>query len=367
MRAPPLPPRSRWRAGRLPPVRPSGSGWTRWRRNRPAPWAPSPAAAMYSGTRSPPCAPRAARTAWTGRRRARRARPPPSRESRRNRQEKLRPQPGQDRVHAFAGLQIREDERPRPPLTPGVSIHDGEIGAHVGREVDLVDDEQVGACDPGAALARDLLALGDIDDVDGGVHQLGAERGGKVVAAALDEEQVQRGKRLHEGAHRLQVHGGVFANGRVRTAARLHPHHALGRKGAPPHEELGVLLRIDVVGDDRHVEALAQAQAQRLREGRLAGADGSADADLQGTGQARKAGDGHERNNLLSRLAWRMPAISSPGLKLHMSSGPLAAAAAAARRAMRARWAPSTRWPSTWPSETSLRAAFTSSAAVECR
>src|SRR5207302_2295044 len=120
----------------------------------------------------------------------------------------------------------------------------------------------------------------------------------------------------------------------------------------------GVLLRVDVVGDHRHVDAVAQPPAERLGEGRLAGADRAADADLEG---ARNA---HERNSLASSVAWRRLASSSPVVKDHMSSA-LAAAAAAARRAMRGRIAASTRWPSTWPSATRRSPAPTSSAAVE--
>jgi hypothetical protein len=37
------------------------------------------------------------------------------------------------------------------------------------RQVGLVDDEQIRAGDAGAALARDLLALGHVDHVDGEV------------------------------------------------------------------------------------------------------------------------------------------------------------------------------------------------------
>ena len=48
----------------------------------------------------------------------------------------------------------------------GVALHDLEDGADVRREVDLVDHQQVGAGDAGPALARDLVAAGDVDDVD---------------------------------------------------------------------------------------------------------------------------------------------------------------------------------------------------------
>src|SRR5205823_1771664 len=58
-------------------------------------------------------------------------------------------------------------------------------------QVRLVDHQQVGPGDAGAALARDLVAARDVDDVDAQVRQLGAEGRGQVVAAALDDDQVQ--------------------------------------------------------------------------------------------------------------------------------------------------------------------------------
>ena len=47
-------------------------------------------------------------------------------------------------------------------------------------------------------------------------------------------------------------------------------------------EELGVLSGVDIVGDDGHVDLVAQCLAERERQGCLAGTDGAADADSQG-------------------------------------------------------------------------------------
>ena len=55
-----------------------------------------------------------------------------------------------------------------------VGFHHAEVGADVGREVGLVDDEQVALGDAGAALARDLLAGRDVDHVD---RQVATARG----------------------------------------------------------------------------------------------------------------------------------------------------------------------------------------------
>ena len=59
-----------------------------------------------------------------------------------------------------------EQERAVAAHAPRVPLHDLERGADMRRQVRLVDDQQVGASDRRAALARDLLAGGDVDDID---------------------------------------------------------------------------------------------------------------------------------------------------------------------------------------------------------
>src|SRR4051794_23634788 len=116
-------------------------------------------------------------------------------------------------------------------------------------EVDLVDDQQVAAGDPGAALPGDLVPGGDVDHVNREVGQFGAEGGGEVVAPALDQDQVQ----IREAPSHLrdagEIDAGVLADRGVRTAAGLDPHDPLGRQAAGAGQELRVLLGIDVVGD----------------------------------------------------------------------------------------------------------------------
>jgi hypothetical protein len=67
--------------------------------------------------------------------------------------------------------------------------------------------------------------------------------------------------------HRRPVDRAVLADGRVGAAARLNPADALGLQGTGPGEELGVLLGVDVVGDHRQLQAIAQPPAQRFHQG----------------------------------------------------------------------------------------------------
>ena len=118
------------------------------------------------------------------------------------------------------------------------------------REIRLVDDQQVAARDAGTTLARHLVAPGDVDDVDADVDELGAERGGEIVATGFEKHDLDVGK---PGAHlveRLVVDRRILADGRVRAAAGLHAEDALDRQRAGAHQELGVLVRVDVVRDD---------------------------------------------------------------------------------------------------------------------
>jgi hypothetical protein len=59
---------------------------------------------------------------------------------------------------------------------------------------DLVDYQKIAAGYARAAFSRDLVACGNIDDIDGDVGKLRTEGGGQVIAAAFDENHVQRRK-----------------------------------------------------------------------------------------------------------------------------------------------------------------------------
>src|SRR5207302_1566826 len=156
-----------------------------------------------------------------------------------------------------------------------------QVGADVWRQVDLVDDQQVAAADARPALARDLVALGHVDDVDGAVGQLGREGGRQVVAARLDDDDLQGRQLLLQLGDGREVDAGVLADGAVRAAARLDADNALQRQRLPAGQELGVLARVDVIGNDGEVDLRVELAAQALDEGRLAGADRAADAEGQ--------------------------------------------------------------------------------------
>ena len=90
------------------------------------------------------------------------------------------------------GAQIGEDEGPRAAHALGLALHGFQRRADIGREIDLVDHQKVGAGDARAALRRDLVAGGDVDDVDGQIGKLRRKRRGEIVAAGFDQHQIER-------------------------------------------------------------------------------------------------------------------------------------------------------------------------------
>ncbi len=58
-------------------------------------------------------------------------------------------------------------------------------------QIDLVNDQQIRARNSGSTLARYFVSTRYVDDVNRNVDQFGAEHGGKVVAAALDENEFE--------------------------------------------------------------------------------------------------------------------------------------------------------------------------------
>ena len=178
--------------------------------------------------------------------------------------------------------------RPSPHRL-GVPAHHLEVGPDQRGQVDLVDHQQVGAGDAGAALARHLVPAGHVQHEDLGVHQPVAEGGGQVVPAALDQHQVRvvPGDQLVDG---VQVGGDVVADGGVRAAAGAHRADALVGQHAVPAQEVGVLGGVDVVGHHGQRQPVAQRPAQRRDQRGLAAADRTADADLE-----RAPGRGGER------------------------------------------------------------------------
>ena len=228
----------------------------------------------------------------------------------------------------LALAQVGHHERARAAHSLGVALHDIERGAHIRREIDLVDHQEIGAGDAGPALGRDLIAGCDIDDVDREIGKLRRERRRQIVAAGLDQDQVELGELAPHVGDGGEVDRGVLADRGVRAAAGLDTGDALRRKRAGADQVLSVPLGVDVVGDGGDLIAFAQMLAQRIHQRGLARPDRAADADTQGTMWAFHRG--HDRNNLVYWVSWRMLAISARKVAPPTSSSGVAVAACTA-------------------------------------
>jgi hypothetical protein len=74
-----------------------------------------------------------------------------------------------------------------------------------------------------------------------------------------------------------------LANGGMRAASGFDADDTIRGQGLHAHQGLGILLGIDVVGDDGDRETLPHRLAELFRQRRLAGADRPADPDAQGS------------------------------------------------------------------------------------
>jgi hypothetical protein len=79
-------------------------------------------------------------------------------------------EPCHDPVEAGAVHEIGEDEGRIAASDARVPVHHCERSAYVRGEVDFVDHEQPATLDARPALARNLVAARDIDDIDERIH-----------------------------------------------------------------------------------------------------------------------------------------------------------------------------------------------------
>src|SRR5580693_4516078 len=109
----------------------------------------------------------------------------PSRPTRSSGEEQIFFNPVDHVLGAGSGLEISEDKWTLSACTPRVPLHDAQIGADIGSEIDFVNDQEPRFDDSGPALARNLIALRHVDHVNRRVNQLGTKRRGEIIAAAL--------------------------------------------------------------------------------------------------------------------------------------------------------------------------------------
>ena len=103
---------------------------------------------------------------------------------------------------------------------------------------------------PGPRLRGIVAPARDVDDEQPVVHQIEGEGGGEIVAAALDQDQVEGVELLLQQVGGLDVERRVLADHRMGAGAGLDTHDPLRRDQAAPLQPLGILPRHQVVGDN---------------------------------------------------------------------------------------------------------------------
>src|SRR4029077_6230411 len=165
-------------------------------------------------------------------------------------------------MDALAAFHVGKDKRPVRAHSQRVGFHDLKVGTYQGCQVNFVDDQKIGPRNARAAFARYFFALRNVDDIDGQVGELRAERCGEIVATRFDETQVGAGKFSFLFVDRREVDGGVFANRGVRTTSGLNTHDALRGKSFGARQDELVFLCIDVIRDYVDVVLVAKPLAE---------------------------------------------------------------------------------------------------------
>lgn len=183
--------------------------------------------------------------------------------------------------HTLAMFHLREDERPVSAHPPGVPLHHVQICANRGGQVGFIDDKQITLSDARASFARDLVAPGDIDHLDGVIGQFATEAGGQIVAPGFQEKKI-RAELCVQFLQSHQVGGNIFANRRMGATAGFHGANALGGKRIVSCQKLAVFPREDVVGHGRQAQFSAQLPAELKHERGLPAPHRTTHADREG-------------------------------------------------------------------------------------
>ena len=190
-----------------------------------------------------------------------------------------------------------------------VTVHHAKIGADQRREIDLVDHQQVGPGNARAALAGDFVTGRDVDHIDSEIGELRAEGGREVVAAGFDNHQIELGKFSAQIGDRRQIHRGILVDRGMGTATGFNTGDTVRRQRPRPGQELGVFLRVDIVGDHRDLVSVAELLAQGIGECCFAGANRPANTDPQ----RAMSGRCHDRKSLEYWVSCRMESRSNSG------------------------------------------------------
>ena len=143
---------------------------------------------------------------------------------------------------AGAGTGIGRQNRPTLAHRARFLKHGVEIDADKRRKIDLVDHQKVAAQHARSALARNVVAAGDIDDENPPIDQIEREGRGEIVAAGFEHDQLDAGKLALELVAGGDVERRVFADRRVRAGAGFDGGDARGIDQPGAAQPFGIFL-----------------------------------------------------------------------------------------------------------------------------
>src|SRR3546814_18548514 len=88
----------------------------------------------------------------------------------------------------------------------------------------------------------------------------------QIVAAAFDQDQVERRKGAVQLPYRRKVYRSVLADRRVRASAGLDAQYPLGRQRSRPGQEFGILARVDLVGHRSNIVIVAKIFEEHIHK-----------------------------------------------------------------------------------------------------
>jgi hypothetical protein len=163
---------------------------------------------------------------------------------------------------------LGEDVRSRAAHFLRVALHHSEVGADREDKVGFVYDEKVGLSDARTTFARDFVATGDVNNLNGVIGKLAAEAGGQIIATGFQQEKIWV-EFLVEFFERQEISGNILTNRCMRAAARFNGANSFGGKRLVPDEEFAIFFSENVVGDSGDAEAITEMAAELQHEGRL--------------------------------------------------------------------------------------------------
>ena len=104
--------------------------------------------------------------------------------------------------------------------------------------------------------------MADINHINGQINQFGAGTGGQIITAGFEQDRASKiGKLLFQIFHRGEIDRRILPDGGMRWQPLLE-HREYGQKKAPGADQIiSILTGIDIIGDNRHGNIIAQRPA----------------------------------------------------------------------------------------------------------